>query len=39
VASDALPAIAAEAGLRVRTSTVTPSSRRVAELVRGRPTA
>lgn len=39
VASDALPVIAAEADLRVRTSTVTPSSRHVAELVRGRPTA
>ena len=39
VASDALPAVAAEAGLTVRTFTVTPSARHIAELVRERPPA
>lgn len=39
VAAEALPAVAADADMVVRTSTVTPSGRHMAQLVRGRPTA
>ena len=39
VGADALPAVAADSGLAIRTSSVTPSGRHMAKLVRERPPA